>query len=372
MLFVCVAHFSGAYLAPRGADAAELLAIVSMIASPMFMLISGATTGFLAQLRPRWLPHLRRRLLDRGVFMLLVGHLVLALAAVEHQRGLAAAYRLSFITDPIAIAIMIGPSLVGRVTAARRILLSLALYVFGWTLVLFWYPNAVFAVSLKPYLAGTIGSASGANTLTFPLLQWLAVYVFGTVLGERVGRAFPNGSASARQPFLRAGMASIAVGLALYFSAKILPQLKGIGFRVLMAGHLTTPTQKFPPAPAYLLFFGGCGLVVMWLVLKLEDEGRFALPMTLLQRIGQSSLVIYLLQAFVYSTIVRRVTAPYTHWWPLLFIASIAPLLVSATFWCRIDGNRFLTVGITAMLESRSGGSGERPTIHQRVARPAG
>src|SRR5436189_827745 len=111
MLFVCLAHFSGAYLAPRNVQSSELFAVMSMIATPSFMIISGMTTGLLGAMYPEDLPHLRRRLIDRGVFLLLAGHLILALAQLRSSGGLNEAYRLSFITDPIAIAIMIGPRL---------------------------------------------------------------------------------------------------------------------------------------------------------------------------------------------------------------------------------------------------------------------
>ena len=91
MFFVCLAHFSGAYLWPHGMKGAELLDIVSMVASPSFVLISGMTFGFLATLHPDDVRHLRIRLLDRGVFLLVVGHLILATSQLR-RTSMAAAY----------------------------------------------------------------------------------------------------------------------------------------------------------------------------------------------------------------------------------------------------------------------------------------
>lgn len=99
------------------------------------MIISGMTAGFIGAIYPLALPHLRRRLLDRGVFLLLVGHFVLALSQESRTGGFTAAYRLSFITDPIAIAIMIGPRMVRTSRASTRVLLSFALFITGWALV---------------------------------------------------------------------------------------------------------------------------------------------------------------------------------------------------------------------------------------------
>ncbi|HKW49355.1 MAG TPA: acyltransferase family protein [Gemmatimonadaceae bacterium] len=353
MLFVCLAHFSGAYLAPRGISSSELFAIVSMIASPSFMIISGMTAGFLGASHPLALPHLRRRLLDRGLFLLLVGHLLLALSQAERSGGILAACRLSFITDPIAIAIMFGPRMVGRSRATTRVVLALGLLVLGWSLVVLWHPTNGVGWALKSYTVGTVApDASGLRPVSFPLCEWIAVYLLGTVLGEHVGQLFRSEPDVARRLFLRTGLASSGGGLWLYFSAKELAKFKVMHAGVATSLYLTSPTQKFPPGPAYLLFFGGCGLMLMWLVLYLERHQRFPAILRFLQRFGQASLIVYLVQAFVYGTLIREIV--YTRWWPAVFFITLALLGAVAAAWCRIDGNRFLTVGITSLLDRRA------------------
>jgi len=370
MLFVCLAHFSGAYLAPHSVASSEFFAIASMIASPSFMIISGMTAGFVGSIYPLALPHLRRRLLDRGVFLLVVGHFILALSQAARGGGLMAAYRLSFITDPIAIAIMIGPRMVRTSRINVRVLLSLGLFTTGWALVLLWHPVSEIGWAVKNYVAGLVGpDASGTRPVSFPLLQWLAVYLLGTVLGEHIGRIYRTTPHVARRLFLRAGLASTATGLWLYLSAKGLARLNVLHAGVATDLHLTSPIQKFPPGPAYLLFFGGFGLILMWLVLELEGQRRFPSLLKFLQRFGQASLIVYLVQAFVYGSLVRGI--PYTPWWPPVFLGTVAVLGAVAVFWCRIDGNRFLTLGLTSMLEKRS--TGDSTTITARaVHRAAG
>ena len=353
MLFVCLAHFSGAYLAPHSIAYSELFAIVSMIASPSFMIISGMTAGFLVAMYPSALSHLQRRLLDRGVFLLLVGHLLLALSQASRSGGLEAAYQHSFITDPIAIAIIVGPRLIGASRAATRVLLSAVLFVTGWALVLFWHPLSDLAVTVKFFVAGGVGpNASGIGWISFPLLEWIAVYLLGTVLGEHLGRLFRRASELAHLPVLRVGLAASIAGAWLYVSAKELVRFRLVHGGVATSLHLTSPTQKFPPGPAYLLFFGGCGLILMSLVLHLEAERRFPVLLQFLQRFGQASLVVYIVQAFVYGSVVRVI--PFTPWWPPVFVGTIAFLGALAIIWCRIDGNRFLTVGLMTLLERRA------------------
>ena len=58
--------------------------------------------------RRKSFPHFRRKLVDRGIFLLLVGHPVLAFMGVLAGTGFYNAYRVGYITDAIAIAIIIG------------------------------------------------------------------------------------------------------------------------------------------------------------------------------------------------------------------------------------------------------------------------
>jgi uncharacterized membrane protein len=355
MFFVCLSHFSGAYLWPHGIRAGEFLVTVSMIASPSFVLISGMMFGFLSSLNPANLPHLRIRLLDRGVFLLLIGHLVLA-ASQLRRTSMTAAYSTSFLTDALALAIIVGPRIVGMSRRPLRIILALSIYCAAWLMVAHWHPSGSASLLIQRFVTGSLPSDVAApRTLDVPALPWLAVYLLGTVLGEHVGFLYrKDEKRHARRLFLVVGAASMLFGVATYLATRDIGTIHLLMSRSMLAIQLTSPTLKFPPGPTYILFFGGAGLVFMWLVLELEARRQLPRLIEGLRRVGHASLPVFLLQAFVYSALVRPVNLQYSAWWPLLFLFTLVPMWALANLWWHTESNWLLTVGITAWLERRA------------------
>lgn len=353
MFFVCLSHFSGAYLWEHGTKAADFLVTVSMIASPSFVLISGLMFGFVGALNPDDLPHLRIRLLDRGVFLLVVGHLVLA-ASQLRRSSLSQALSVSFLTDALAVAIIVGPRIVGATRRPLRIAIAISLYCAAWLLMARWQPSSAGALLIQRYVIGTLpSSVAGPRVLVFPVLPWLAVYLLGTVFGERVGSLYRQREAHrARRVFLVVGAGSMLLGIATYICTREVDAVHAVVSRSVLAVLLTSPTLKFPPGPAYVAYFGGSGLVFMWLVLELEARRRLPWLTEGLRRVGYASLPVFVLQYFMYSMVIRPASLPYSAWWwPLLFLFSLVPMWALATAWSRAEANGLLTVGITAWLE---------------------
>jgi uncharacterized membrane protein len=88
MLFVCLAHFTNVYFFLNGKeDIGIYLVLIGMVASPTFVTVSGLVAGFLAVTRQSSFTRLRLKLIDRGFFLLLVGHLVLSLSGVATGTG---------------------------------------------------------------------------------------------------------------------------------------------------------------------------------------------------------------------------------------------------------------------------------------------
>src|SRR4051794_1183091 len=73
MLFVFVSHFAVAYFSPQDRRG-WILVDLGLIASPTFMLISGALIALLYHTQPREFQRLRIKLMDRGAFLLVVAH----------------------------------------------------------------------------------------------------------------------------------------------------------------------------------------------------------------------------------------------------------------------------------------------------------
>jgi uncharacterized membrane protein len=84
MLFVCLSHFAFAYFSADptsvGGRTHEVLNAIGMVASPTFVLISGFLLGFLYRIQSGEFGPVRRRMIDRGIFLLTIGHALILLA----------------------------------------------------------------------------------------------------------------------------------------------------------------------------------------------------------------------------------------------------------------------------------------------------
>lgn len=354
MLFVCLAHFSGIYLYRDGVSAlANNLALVGRIASPTFVVVSGLVAGFLAVTNRGEFPHLRRKLLDRGIFLLVVVHAILTLATPSGRMDPVAAYRASFITDALAIAIMVGPWLVSAISAVARSFAGVTLFALNWWAIINWDPTGPGLTAIKHYFVGVTNTADGLPTYVFPVIPWLAVYVLGTVLGGWLGRRYAaRDTLSAHRLLAQIGAIGILIAIALRGATWLL-RTKGPDFVTLHQNVflVLSPYTKFPPGPAYLAFFGGTGLLLLATVLEAERRGKLSLVMRQLRQLGRASLFVFVLQFYLYANVLKALHLPYTIFWPLIFLFSLILLAQAAALWNGIEGNRFLTVGLTWALE---------------------
>ncbi|HEX9310405.1 MAG TPA: heparan-alpha-glucosaminide N-acetyltransferase domain-containing protein [Gemmatimonadaceae bacterium] len=353
MLFVCLAHFANAYHFVSGADdTGGYIVMIGLIASPTFVTVSGLVAGFLAVTRSSSFAALRRKLFDRGLFLLVVGHAILALSGIVTGRGFSAAYRVGYITDVIGFAVMFGPALVTSLQARSRLLLAMSVFALSWAAVFLWIPTDGLPALAKHYLIGAPNPADWTRG-DFPLIPWFAVYLAGTVLGERLGKHYLGKTSPAGHRFLATiGIGSISFAVAIKVG---LTALK-LSFPSFAQSHpnllfVLSPYQKFPPGLVYVTFFGGAGMLLVAAIL--EAGRRRVLPLLLnqLRQIGLASLFVYVLQYYLYVVVLRGLRLPYSPFWPVLFLVSIAILAAAAAGWNAIEGNRFLTVGIGALLK---------------------
>jgi len=355
MLFVCIAHFANSYLYAAGAGRAGTdLATIGMLASPTFVTVSGMVTGLMLVTRRKSFAHFRRKLVDRGVFLLLIGHPILAFMGVLSGTGFYNAYRIGYITDAIAIAIIIGPWLASTLSQRSRLLLASAIFTVDWCAILFWSRGAGTSALAKHYFVGLLNPADvGVNFQAFPVIPWVAVYLVGTVIGERVASYYLGERQREGHLLLaRIGLASFSFGatvkLGLMAVRHSVPDFAHVHPN-LMA--LLSSYQKFPPGPIYICLYAGAGLLLVSGVLEAGRRGIQPGLMNQLRQIGQASLFSYIAEFYLYRVLLQRLRIPYTSLWPLLFFISVAMVLAAAVAWNSIEGNRFLTVGLAPFLE---------------------
>src|SRR5262245_42606936 len=264
MLFVLVSHF-GLTFFDDGDIRGLVLETITLIASPTFMIVSGLLVGFLHRTRPADFARLRRALLDRGVFLLTIGHVLILCASWP----LLHTARCVIITDAIGIAMILGPAVVERLSAAERLTIAAALYATSWAATLWLHPAGAGARLTAEVLFGTVQVSR--TTVIFPIVPWCCLDIAASVLGERLGAYFLAGDQRGMGRLLsRTGVAAVFAAPLLKLANVAERTLAGAGrsatARADAIRMLTSPHVKFPPSPAYFLFYGGLGLlwVSLW------------------------------------------------------------------------------------------------------------
>ena len=345
MLFVCLSHFGLEYFRLMGDPPARVLCYtVGRIASPTFMLISGITVAMLYEMRRAEFGRLRLTLLDRGLFLLTAGHVLIMLSTIPREGSLSAAVRLGFITDAIGVALLMGPTLVQRIGPGARITLAGGLYALGVALTLGWAPEAEVLRVVRYLLVGAFPEA-GANN--FPVLPWVATYLAGTVLGQLAVSAERRRAGGAERVLAWAGVICLSVVICTKLASwYLLPSGTG---SVVVGGatfDFFSPWQKLPAAPLYLAAFGGCGLWLIAAILWIARKG-YATPCVRASAVlGRASLFAFILQFYVYYVGFHLLELPYTRAWPLYFVASVALIWLGARWWDSQGYQRYLTVGL--------------------------
>lgn len=357
MLFACLSHFAVNFLRPaKNTDITPLLArigalasLISMIATPTFMIVSGCVIGCLYALDPGRMPALRRKLLDRGFFLLLVGH-VLQVPAYAERGHVNAGLQLSLITDVIGVAIILGPALVLRTSSLRRLSIGSLLIVLSWALS-GWEPRSAVGMFFGRYALGT---ALPGEFVGSPLLPWIGVYLLATVLGERIGRSGHHLSGPDVEHLL-ARLGAILLGCGIITGIAVamatLRQPLPVESQAFSGRHPALHVffgtiKKFPPGPVYLSIFSGASLLLIATAFRIARDPRLNAITRPLVSLGRASFFIFVLQAYVYYVMLPVARLPYPTLWPVYYALTIVGFLWASTIWNRCDGNRFLTVGL--------------------------
>lgn len=350
MLFVFVSHFADSYF-HGGKDAPVYMRPFTLIASPTFLLISGTMIGFLWRTRQDF-DRLRVRFIDRGLFLLTIGHLLITGPYLlrPHAGSFGATWHYLFTTDVIGVCMLIEPWLVTVIKPTRRVALSVAMFCASWIAVALWHPHTLLAEAVQETFFGS--STPVLYVYAFPLLPWFGLDLIGTVLGERLGELSLAGDDGAMLRLLwKVGAWSVLGGVALkiFFFA-----VRPFAGSSLILYAFTSPFAKNPPSLAYFLFYSGLGvggILGGWLYL--EQKGYSILNAA--AAMGQTSLLMFITQSYVYYSGLYFLR-PYLpgYLWPIWLAASILIVLGLSAIWYRMGLNRYVTVGYRYLQERRT------------------
>jgi uncharacterized membrane protein len=352
MLLVCTAHFLDVYRATTQQEnlLVTCLLVLSKIASPSFVLVSGILLGYLSKVKHEDFVQLRLHLLDRALFLVTAGHILMA-ASLAIKSGFVAALSRGFVTDTLGFCTIAGLLVLpyARVSSIR-LLLGILLYLIGWAGWNSWHPESPLLIALRGIFLGP--DENGTGIFCFPLLPWFGVYLVGTFIGDWLG-TFERSNF----PLAATTLAKLS---AIIFGGVVLT--KAVLFLLQIPHSMYLPWfsySKSPPGPFYIMTFGSAALFLLAVLLwasRTEDARHY---LKIAERLGRNSLSVFVTQSFFYYTAFYLIMAHfYLSTFPvaiLLLIGSLFCIVWLSSVFERFRLNRVWTVGLPSLAYQWSG-----------------
>lgn len=351
MLLVCTSHFLGVYLyssveTPEFGWLLQMLIFFCMCATPTFMLVSGAMLGFQADSRGAQFTVFRLRLLDRALFLVSIGHMLVWLSLVT-KFGPGGALTQGYITDTVALCVTAGVFLIPGTRPRYRLFAGIGLYLASWCAWQVWNPADPLLQTMKTVMFGATVDGTDLD-FSFPLLPWFGIYLAGSSVGGWLQRVGPQRMGRVSRRLLK---------FALIMFTAVFVIKAGFFLRTYMGGgaldlswyRYINPSQKHPPGPFYLLLFAGIAFLLLSGFFYQPQPSWVKSCRRFLEPIGTNALPVFILQYFLYWTmlylLVSNVAIPPAVAMVLLLLSLLA-VWAFATMCQRYKVARFLTMGV--------------------------
>ena len=353
MFFVGISHISF-YLLTSAPQLSALLRALGFFATPNFLLMSGLACGY--QLARVNTSAAALRIVDRGLFVLLVGHFLVAGSIVYIVRP-GTTFEHIVITDIIGLILCMAP-LLRNAKPGRLLETGALLFVLTSAVGQLWQPTTPMGAALAGALLGINAEILPDNAWISPTLPLAGLFLIGSGLGKLI-HVFQHErrGAAAWKPLLIGGATAMACAVALNLARHFLKDSlagTGAGEDALLA--LLNVRQKLPPSLAYALFYGGIGIALVGLI-GMVPRGSTAGLRRILEKsagvpatVGRASFISYVsLQWLVdfaprfagFDNVLKSPLAS------LAYLLLVTAVMFSIAFvWDRYRGNRLLTVGL--------------------------
>lgn len=344
MVFVCISHSS--WPLPAGHALVEAgLERVGMIATPMFLLISGTMLGLFYARSHGDVRRFYPKYLDRALFLLLIVHPLLALSATPLLVNWNDGFRSVYITDVLAVCMVVGPALWRFLSARQIFIVAAGSLAAAYLLLHFWHPSAGALVLLRDFLVGRAGLSQSPLAYSSALLPYLSVYLLGSWLGYQIEQ---TGVQRAARPWMLVSILLLTTASGLWFLAHT--ELRSLMPRDSADIALFWPFQKLPPGPVYLSLYVGLSVLLGAVVLAMSCHSVARGALASLARVGRTSLFIFVVQNYLYGTFLPLTDAMQLLGWPLAFALSLVVLYPLCRWWDRSGSNSYFTLGIARQL----------------------
>lgn len=355
MLFVGISHTR--YYVGADHGFALLLRWIGYLAAPAFLLVSGIACGY--QFSKSTSRETVARIIDRGLFVLVVGHLLVCASLWYEVTGNV--FQHIVITDTIGLCICLSP-LVRHLSARRLITEGLALFLVTCLVASSWEPSSPPGKLIGALLFSIDGDDLRARGWVTPTLAYFAFFLIGMGIGRLIGDRSVD--EKARAPALANRLlvvGTIAAGVGVFVN--VLGHLaKPAMLHAIAAGEqwvgvlstFTDARQQMPPTPAYALFYCGISMAVlgglMWMLPR-EPARLLTGPVQVAAVIGRASFISYVCVQWLVDFMPRWVglDAFLTPSTALLYLGLVMVVVfLIAGVWDRRRGNRYLTFGLSS------------------------
>lgn len=358
LFFSLLSHFGWAYFnTPETLGWEKRLVGIGMVATPTFVVVSGVLLGYLYRSSGDDFARLRLRLIERGLFLMIVAHILITAAFIPRQHVVV----MSLSTDAIGAAMIIGPLVIPHLSGRVRVVIGIATYALSWLLTLTWAPSGWGSDFIEEVTVGSLAPRI-FHSGTFPILPWLGVYLICSAYGERFA-ALHRARQLQRVAYELAAAGIVLVGSAVALRLLELTVLNGPSTRALgeLLHQVFRTGQKYPPGPGYLIFFGGIGLFALagCVVWELQRWGRA--PLRLAATVGEASLAIFVCHHYAMWFVIYYLSSGSLVFAPFFFVAFIASMTLLAVMWRRAGANRLIGLGLVAFVATRH--TGHRATL---------
>jgi Heparan-alpha-glucosaminide N-acetyltransferase, catalytic len=351
MILVCLSHIKQHFVDSAPALTFAITA-VTRIATPTFLLLSGFVIGYLLHSTSN--PRIGLTLVDRGLFLMLIAHL-LGLSELL-QIGVGPWLLDVGIVDVVGLALCVAV-LVRNASATALLLYGASLAFLSWPIAMIWSPAPGLPQVLGTMLFGISGAPTPRGEVA--IVPYLGLFLVGMGLSARSHAALVSRDAAAlARRFLRVGLTAVTiviVGILLWRTFRdvlvLEPDLQQLVRQTIY------PRSKWPPSPAYLLFYGGAGLLMACMLLEMERRhiGRPIVAATAL--LGRASLMCFVVQDWL--LLLLPVLLGFDQldslvFWFAYLAAVLGVLFFLSWRWDKVRGNRFLSIGLRHLGQARS------------------
>lgn len=355
MILVCFSHVR--YHFDPSSALYLFLTYTTRIATPTFLLLSGFVAGHLLRTEPS--QRVSISLVDRGLFLLLVAHLLLGLADLPRVSTVDWIFARASIPDAIGVALCLAV-LFRRASFGGLVSVGVTLCLLSWFIGIIWDPQTPWAAVAGRLLFNVQTQSTWLSDTS--ILPYFGTFLLGMALSlhlhDKVMRA--EDDAIGRR-LLTVGAAAIGIALlgvlAWHFGKYSLPASWQEPHIETLLRQTIDPRHKWPPSPAYLLFYGGAGLLMAG-VYFIGKPSTFISPIVRhASVIGRASLMCFVLQdwlLFLLPQLLGYAELESTAFWLAYVFGVIGALYAAATLWGRVRGNRFFTIGLRALYRRRT------------------